>query len=127
MTAGGTRLEDIELQRQDEARLDVLGAEIIPDPTTAGDFLRRFGETDIIELMAAINTIRKRAWNKQPNASSPLESSQWIDRSLDLVGDTFEEVWIRGNTDFSLTEHFDKWCGRKYWHVCCSACQVLWS
>jgi hypothetical protein len=33
--AGGTRLEDIELQRQNEAWLDALGAEIIPDPTTA--------------------------------------------------------------------------------------------
>ena len=40
--AGGTRLEDIELQRQDEGWMDALGAEIIPDPTTAGDFLRRF-------------------------------------------------------------------------------------
>ena len=55
---GGTRLEDIELQRQDEAWLDALGAEIIPDPTTAGDFLRRFSENDIIELMEAINRTR---------------------------------------------------------------------
>ena len=53
--AGGTRLEDIELQRQDEAWLDALGAKIIPDPTTAGDFLRRFGVEDIIELMEAAN------------------------------------------------------------------------
>jgi hypothetical protein len=40
--AGGTRLQDIDLQRQDEAWLNALGAQIIPDPTTAGDFLRRF-------------------------------------------------------------------------------------
>jgi len=59
--AGGTRLEDIELQRQDEAWLDALGAEIIPDPTTAGDFLRRFSEEDIIELMEAANTTRRKA------------------------------------------------------------------
>ena len=59
--AGGTRLEDIELQRQDEAWMDALGAEIIPDPTTAGDFLRRFSEEDIIELMEAANTTRRKA------------------------------------------------------------------
>jgi hypothetical protein len=164
--AGGTRLEDIDLQRQDDAWLDALGAEIIPDPTTAGDFLRRFSEKEIIELMEAINTTRKKAWNKQPktffkkaiinadgtlaettgrckqgmdisykgiwgyaplvislqntreplylinrpgNAPSHLDSAQWIDRSLDLVSETFEEVWLRGDTDFSLTANFDKW------------------
>ena len=164
--AGGTRLEDIELLRQDEAWLDALGAELIPDPTTEGDFLRRFGEDNIIELMEVINTTRKKAWEKQPkgffkkaivnmdgtiaettgqckggmdishdgiwgyhpliislastreplylinrsgNAPSHLDSAQWIDRSLDLLSDRFEEVWLRGDTDFSLTEHFDKW------------------
>lgn len=164
--SGGTRLEDIELQRQNEAWLDALGAEIIPDPTTAGDFLRRFNEADIIELMEAANRTRKKAWKKQPeqffkkailnadgtiagttgeckegmdisyngiwgyapliislnqtrevlyllnrpgNAPSHLDSAQWIDRSIDLVCDTFKEVWIRGDTDFSLTAQFDKW------------------
>ncbi len=38
----GTCLEDIELRRNDEVFLDALGAERIPDPTTAGDFCRRF-------------------------------------------------------------------------------------
>lgn len=38
----GVRLEDIELRRNDEAFLDSLGAQRIPDPTTAGDFTRRF-------------------------------------------------------------------------------------
>ena len=47
--------------------------------------------------------------NRPGNAPSHLDSSQWIDRSLDLVSDTFKEVWIRGDTDFSLTAHFDKW------------------
>jgi hypothetical protein len=167
--AGGTRLEDIELQRQDEAWLDALGSKIIPDPTTAGDFLRRFEEGDIIELMEAANKTRKKVWKKQGesffkkaiinidgliaqttgeckegmdisykgiwgynplivslaqtrealylinrpgNAPSHLDSAQWIDRSLDLVSDTFNEVWIRGDTDFSLTAHFDKWDNR---------------
>jgi hypothetical protein len=41
LLAGGQRLEDIELRRQDEVFLNGLGAERIPDPTTAGDFTRR--------------------------------------------------------------------------------------
>ena len=39
--SGGTCLEDIELLRNDEVYLDGLGAQRIPDPTTAGDFCRR--------------------------------------------------------------------------------------
>src|SRR3989442_14001489 len=38
----GTCLQDIELRRNDEVFLDALGARRIPDPTTAGDFCRRF-------------------------------------------------------------------------------------
>ena len=40
--AGGSCLQDIELLRNDEAWLNALGAEIIPDPTTAGDFSQTF-------------------------------------------------------------------------------------
>src|SRR3990170_3068639 len=43
------------------------------------------------------------------NAPSNLDSAFWIDRSLDLVEGRFEEVWMRGDTDFSLTEHLDRW------------------
>jgi hypothetical protein len=164
--AGGTRFEDIELQRQDEGWLDALGAEIIPDPTTAGDFLRRFSEQDIMVLMEVINGRRKKVWDQQSkeffkkailnidgtmaettgeckegmdisykgiwgygpllislaqtrealylvnrsgNAPSHLDSAVWIDRSLDLVEGRFAEVWLRGDTDFSLTEHLDRW------------------
>jgi hypothetical protein len=64
--AGGTRLEDIELLRQNKAWLDALGAEIIPDPTTAGDFLRRFNEAAIIKLMEAANETRRKIWERQP-------------------------------------------------------------
>ena len=35
-------LDDIELRRNDEAYLNALGAAALPDPTTAGDFCRRF-------------------------------------------------------------------------------------
>ena len=40
--AGGTCLQHLELLRNDEVYLDALGAQRIPDPTTAGDFCRRF-------------------------------------------------------------------------------------
>ena len=63
---GGQRLEDIELRRQDESFLNGLGAQRIPDPTTAGDFTRRFGEEDILELQECINRTRQKVWKKQP-------------------------------------------------------------
>jgi hypothetical protein len=68
LLAGGTCLEDIELLRRDEAFLDLLGAERMPDPTTAGDFLRRFEGEQITDLMEVINRSRLRVWAKQPAA-----------------------------------------------------------
>ncbi len=62
----GVRLEDIELRRNDEAFLDGLGAQRIPDPTTSGDFTRRFEQEDILNLMEITNTVRQRVWNQQP-------------------------------------------------------------
>jgi hypothetical protein len=64
----GIRLEDIELRRNDEVFLDALGTERIPDPTTAGDFCRRFEETDIRLLMEAIDEARLHVWVRQPKA-----------------------------------------------------------
>jgi hypothetical protein len=63
---GGERLEDIELRRQDESFLDGLGAERIPDPTTAGDFTRRFDAGKITQLQECINRTRQRVWHQQP-------------------------------------------------------------
>jgi hypothetical protein len=59
---GGTRLEDIERLRHDTAYMNALGAELIPDPTTAGDFCRRFDESQITELMECINSVRPKLW-----------------------------------------------------------------
>jgi hypothetical protein len=59
---GGTRLEDIERLRHDTAYMDALGADLIPDPTTAGDFCRRFREADVVKLQEAINAVRPRLW-----------------------------------------------------------------
>jgi len=64
--AGGHCLEDMELLRNDEAWLDALDAEIIPDPTTAYDFLRQVDKDDVTELMEIKNTIRKSIWQQQP-------------------------------------------------------------
>jgi len=164
---GGTCLDDIELRRSDEAFMDGLGVERIPDPTTAGDFTRRFDEKDVVGLMEAINSIRPKLWKKRlhrserkqaiiemdgthaltlgeckqgiglsydgqwcyhpllislANTMEPLYlvnrsgncvshdgAVQWIDRAIDLVRQSFKGVCLRGDTDFSLTAHFDRW------------------
>jgi hypothetical protein len=65
---GGTCLQDLELLRNQEHYLDVLGAQRIPDPTTAGDFLRRFTPTHLDTLMDVVNDTRLRVWRQQPDA-----------------------------------------------------------
>ena len=164
---GGTRLEDIERLRHDPAYMDALGADLIPDPTTAGDFCRRFLEADVVALMEAINAVRPRLWrgrareqlgpvayvdadgtisptygeqkegmdisykgtwgyapliislantrevlyvvNRPGNAPSHQDAAQWIDRAIAHVLPYAPRVCVRGDTDFSLTRHFDRW------------------
>jgi hypothetical protein len=68
LLAGGERIEHLERRRNDEVYLDALGAERIPDPTTAGDFCRRFSsEADVLTLIDAINEARLRVWAQQPD------------------------------------------------------------
>jgi hypothetical protein len=64
---GGTCLQDIELRRNDENFLDALGTSRIPDPTTAGDFCRRFGANDVESLIDIINDSRLCVWAEQPH------------------------------------------------------------
>ena len=164
---GGTRLEDIERLRHDTAYMNALGADLIPDPTTAGDFTRRFDEEDVIQLMECINAVRPQLWsrrgqellgpityidadgtmaptygqqkagmdfsykgiwgyaplivslantrevlyliNRPGNAPSHQGAAPWIDKAIDLVQPHAERVCVRGDTDFSLTKHFDRW------------------
>ena len=167
---GGTRLEDIERLRHDTAYMNALGADLIPDPTTAGDFCRRFREEDVITLMECINAVRAPLWqgrgrellgpiayidvdgtlaptygkrkqgmdisykgiwgyaplvvslantkevlyvvNRPGNVPSHTDAAQWIDRAMDHVDPHAERICLRGDTDFSLTAHFDRWAVR---------------
>lgn len=164
--SGGTCLEDLELRRQSAEYMDLLGARSIPDPTTAGDFLRRFDEASLLELMEAINDVRERAWAGQPaafferavvdidatiaptdgqckqgmdlsykgvwgyaplivslantreplylvnrpgNTPSSKGAAGWIDRAIARLERQFESILLRGDTDYSQTEHLDRW------------------
>ena len=164
--AGGVRLQDLELRRSDEAFLNGLGAQRLPDPTTAGDFTRRFDQADTLALMEAIHAARQRVWREQPenfldeavldvdgtiagtlgeckqgmslsykgiwgyapliislantkevlylvnrpgNVASHEGAAEWIDRSIQRVKPHAKSVFLRGDTDFALTKHFDRW------------------
>jgi hypothetical protein len=165
--AGGTCLDDIELLRNDEGVLDALHTERLPDPTTAGDFVRRFDRDTIIALLEAPQAIRVRMWKKRlsraqrregildvdgtiapttgeckqgmglsykgvwgyhplivslANTPEPLYlvnrpgnrpshegAVEWMDRAAHVVGQAFEKVIFRGDTDFALTANFDRW------------------
>jgi hypothetical protein len=69
---GGTRLEDVDRLRNDVPLMNGLGARLLPDPTTTGDFLRRFAEADLVTLMDAVNSVRPGPWTR---------------RSADLLGE----------------------------------------
>src|SRR3954466_12251211 len=62
----GTCLDDIELRRNDIVFLHALGADRIPDPTTAGDFCRRFTPDDVETLQDVFDQTRLKVWRQQP-------------------------------------------------------------
>lgn len=80
---GGRTLDDLEVRRNDRAFLDAIGADSIPDPTTAGDFCRRFRDADIEALMTAINKIRINVWQRHPTLT---QETARIDADGTLVG-----------------------------------------
>ncbi len=63
----GTGLDDIELRRNDVVFLDALDADRIPDPTTAGDFCRRFTIDDVETLQDVFDQTRGKVWKQQPS------------------------------------------------------------
>jgi hypothetical protein len=97
LIAGGSRIEHLEVRRNDEVYLDALGATRIPDPTTAGDFCRRFTEADVERLMEALNQTRLRVWKEQPaeffdeafiDADGTLAPSDgWCKQGVDIAYD----------------------------------------
>jgi hypothetical protein len=65
--ADGTCLEDQGALQASEAVRRLVGACRIPDPTTAGDFLRRFKTAaDVEQLSAAIDEVQEQAWSQLP-------------------------------------------------------------
>ena len=163
----GDCLQDIELRRNDAVFLDALGARRIPDPTTAGDFCRRFRAADIDLLQDIIDDVRIGVWRQQPDAfferaildadGSLVETTGQCKEGMDIAYDGtwgyhpllvslantrevlrlvnrpgnrpshegaadaldravatclrggFRKVLLRGDTDFSQTQHLDRW------------------
>jgi hypothetical protein len=85
---GGVRLDDIEARRNDAVFLDALGVDSLPDPTTAGDFCRRFDAETTMALADAINRARLRAWEQ--GGLSFLGQTARIDADASIVATTGE-------------------------------------
>lgn len=81
---GGKRLDDIEARRNDAVFLDGLGADALPDPTTAGDFCRRFDDATVMALQDAINRCRLGVWARQ--ADEFFAETARIDADASIVG-----------------------------------------
>jgi hypothetical protein len=163
----GDCLQDIELRRNDAVFLDALGARRIPDPTTAGDFCRRFRVHHINLLQDIFDDVRIGVWRQQPEAffdlaildadGSLVETTGQCKEGMDIGYDGtwgyhpllvslantrevmrlvnrsgnrpshegaadaidralatcfrggFRKALLRGDTDFSQTQHLDRW------------------
>ena len=47
--------------------------------------------------------------NRPGNLPSHVGSAEWIDKAIELLKPHAKRISLRGDTDFSLTEYFDKW------------------
>ena len=47
--------------------------------------------------------------NRSGNVVSHDGAAEWIDKAIELVSPHAKKLFIRGDTDFSLTAHFDRW------------------
>ena len=63
---GGRCIEDIGHLQHSEAIKRLLGACRIPDPTTAGDCLRRFGIAGLDAFQDVIDQAREKVWRRLP-------------------------------------------------------------
>jgi hypothetical protein len=82
---GGTCIEDLGNLQQSEAVRRLLGACRLPDPTTAGDFLRRFNSKALGDLRRANDEIQSRIWKKQRRLNRD-KAHEWA--LIDLDGHT---------------------------------------
>lgn len=89
---GGQCLEDLEPRRQDVGYLNALGAQRIPDPTTEGDFLRRFEQQDVIVFMDTINRVRSRVWRQQQSDKRRLAIIDVDGTITETMGETKEKA-----------------------------------
>jgi hypothetical protein len=89
---GGSRIEDMEQLRQNTALLDALGAVRLPDPTTVGDFTRRFTQESILSLMECINTVRQQVWELQHGQSGREPGQPYFQEAVIDVDGTIAET-----------------------------------
>jgi nucleoside-diphosphate-sugar epimerase len=82
--------------------MDALGAERIPDPTTAGDFTRRFSEDDVCDLLEAVNSIRPKLWKRR------LSKAERKEALVDIDG-THAPTWGECKQGIGLS-YDGKWC-----------------
>ena len=66
---GGDYLEDLEALREDVAIQRVIGRKDLPDPTTAGDFCRRFTLGHLLQLNRAFAEIEQRIYEHRPEVT----------------------------------------------------------
>lgn len=71
---GGTCIEDMSKLQQSEAVCRMLGACRVPDPTTAGDFLRRFDPQDnpgaLESLRHVVDNIQSQVWAEKASGGA---------------------------------------------------------
>lgn len=82
---GGTCLEDLSTLQHSEAARRMLGACRIPDPTTSGDFLRRFDEDknpgSLEGLRHAIDEIQRKVWKSAAGGGKPTKKNKGVYKS----------------------------------------------
>lgn len=92
LLCGGKVLEDIELLRNNPAYLKSLDTKSIPDPTTAGDFCRRFSAENNWSLMAAVNEVRCEIWKQHPTLTRETARIDVDGTILGTTGDCKEGI-----------------------------------
>jgi Transposase DDE domain group 1 len=67
---GGDYLDDLEALREDVAIQKAIGRKEIPDPTTAGDFCRRFSLGHILQWNRAYQDVYQSVYQRRPEVTA---------------------------------------------------------